>query len=164
MSCNISHNQLHYKVPRVLWESLESVLLANSRNFVRECAKRLCVPEKELIKRVIPSSDVLKICIHDTNTPDLQCTAYKHENSLVVHCRMPIVCGTKFCAVHQTQRFIVAPATSPPAKKIKKIEDIDNMPPLWVDEEDNVIDNKLNIIGKWNSDMNRLRVFIIEDE
>lgn len=42
---------LEYKVPRLLWENLESVLLAQSRKYICELAKRLNVSEKELLKK-----------------------------------------------------------------------------------------------------------------
>ena len=54
---------VEYKVPRFLWENFESVLLAQSKRYITELAKRLAVPEKELIKKVLPSSDSLKVII-----------------------------------------------------------------------------------------------------
>ena len=54
-----------YKVPRLLWENLESVLLAQSKRYNGELAKRLGVSEKELQKKVLPTSDTLKVTIQD---------------------------------------------------------------------------------------------------
>lgn len=42
---------LEYKVPRLLWENFEAVLLAQSKRYIGELARRLNVSEKELQKR-----------------------------------------------------------------------------------------------------------------
>ena len=64
---------IEYKVPRLLWENLESVLLAQSKRYIGELAKRLGVSEKELTKRVLPTSDSLKVIIQDTHAECNQC-------------------------------------------------------------------------------------------
>ena len=72
---NMLQMSIEYKIPRILWENLESVLLAQSKRYIGELAKRLKVSEKELIKRVLPTSDYLKVIIQDTQT-ESQCKAY----------------------------------------------------------------------------------------
>ncbi len=67
---------IEYKVPRLLWENFESVLLAQSKRYIGELAKRLNVPERELQKRVLPTSDSLKVIIQDTQAESNQCKAY----------------------------------------------------------------------------------------
>ena len=71
-----------YKVHRVLWESLESVLLAQSKKYIGELARRLQLPEKELIRRVLPSSDSLKVYIQDSNDTTNQCKAYIQDDDI----------------------------------------------------------------------------------
>ena len=64
---------LEYKVPRILWENFESVLLAQSKRYIAELAKRLHVSEKELIKKVLPTTDSLKVIIQDSHNESNQC-------------------------------------------------------------------------------------------
>jgi hypothetical protein len=161
-SCNsVTTPTLQYKVPTLLWQSFESTLLANSRSFIRECAKRLDVPEKELLKSVMPTSDMIKICMIDTSTIDLQCQAYKHDKYLIVRCRKPVTCGSQFCQMHQTTRLVVIPSVDPPVKKIRRLEDSPDRPPLWVDEKNNVINHNAVTVGKWIPSISRLVLYNI---
>jgi len=78
---------LEYKVPRILWENLESVLYAQSKRYVMETAKRLGVPEKELLKRVLPTSDSLHVMIQDSQAESNQCKAYVQHDKMTVFCK-----------------------------------------------------------------------------
>ena len=76
---------IEYKVPRLLWENLESVLLAQSKRYIGELAKRLGVSEKELQKKVLPSSDSLKIMLFDSQAECNQCKAYIQQDKLTIY-------------------------------------------------------------------------------
>jgi hypothetical protein len=149
-----------YKVQRVLWESLEAVLLAQSKKYITEIASRLELPEKELIRRVLPSSDCLKIYIQDSNDTDNQCKAYIQDDEITGYCRKPVVYGTEFCHFHRTKRMTVIKELNPLLlRKIKDRKDCDNM---WVDEKNTLYNSKGTIVGKLNNNDGKIQLFVIK--
>ncbi len=149
---------LEYKVPRFLWENFESVLLAQSKRYITELAKRLAVPEKELIKKVLPSSDSLKVIILDTQSECNQCKAYIQNDKLTVFCRKTTAFGSDYCHFHKNKRMMVIDGTNP--IKIQRIKDINTASPMWI--ADNIIYNSEGeTIGKINKNTNKMKLFII---
>ena len=149
---------MEYRVPRVLWENLESVLLAQSKRYVAELAKRLHVSEKELIKKVLPTSDSLKVILHESSE-STQCTAYVQQDHLTVCCRKPAAYQSAFCVAHRAHRMMVMEGTQPIA--IQKIKDQPTLPPMW-QMNHTIIDSQGNRVGKINQEEQRIRLFIIE--
>lgn len=148
---------LEYKIPRFLWENFESVLLAQSKRYVSELAKRLGVPEKELIKKVLPSSDSISVIIQDTSSEINQCKAYIQHDKLTVFCRKPTVYGCEYCAFHRNKRMTVIEDTNP--QEIQKIKDIHNCPPLWV-SKNTLYNSSGSITGKINRDKGVIKMFV----
>jgi hypothetical protein len=144
-----------YKVPRLLWESLESVLLAQGKRYVREMAKTLKVNEKELLKRVFPTKDAVRITLHDTTTVSLQCTAYL-PGQIVHLCRKPVLLGSTFCESHQQAR----PLVSTPAN-LEKLADDGTRPPLWTQSDGTVLDATGTSCGMYHKDTSKLVLFQI---
>ena len=152
---------LEYKVPRILWENLESVLYAQSKRYVMELAKRLGVPEKELLKRVLPTSDSLHVMIQDSQAESNQCKAYVQHDMMTVFCKKPTAYQSEFCTYHRTKRMTVIDGTSPIS--IQKVKDRNDMEPMWL--QDNVLLNSSgNIVGKLNRDNSVIKRFIIESQ
>ena len=149
---------VEYKVPRFLWENFESVLLAQSKRYITELAKRLAVPEKELIKKVLPSSDSLKVIILDTQAECNQCKAYIQNDKLTVFCRKTTAFGSNYCHFHKNKRMMVIDNTNP--IKIKRIKDMNTANPMWA--TDNIIYNSAGeIIGKINKNTNKIKLFVM---
>jgi hypothetical protein len=149
---------MEYKVPRFLWENLESVLLAQSKRYVAELAKRLDISEKELMRKVLPSGDSLKVIIQDTQSESCQCKAYIQNDKLTVFCRKPVVYGTEFCALHRTKRMTVIEGTTP--AEIQKINDKPSFGPVWL--SGNVIINiSGNTVGKVNRSQGKIKMFVL---
>jgi len=144
-----------YKVPRLLWESLEAVLLAQGKRYVRDMAKTLKVNEKELIKRVFPTKDTLNITIHDTQSMSLQCSAYV-PGTINQLCRKPVELGSEFCLAHRTSRPVVTAEAN-----LEKIADEGTRPSLWARADGSVIDTKGQHSGVFNKNRNRLVLFQI---
>ena len=144
-----------YKVPRLLWESLESVLLAQGKRYVREMAKTLKVNEKELLKRVFPTKDAVHITLHDTTTSSLQCTAYL-PGQIVHLCRKPVLLGSMFCESHQQAR----PLVTTPAN-LEKLADDGTRPPLWTQADGTVLDATGTSCGVYHKDTSKLVLFQI---
>ena len=148
-----------YKVNRILWESLESILYAHSVKYVREIAKKLEIPEKELIKRVIPSSDSLKVYIQDTNNETTQCKAYIQNNNLTVLCRKPIAYNCEYCSLHRDKRMTLIKETDP--EPIEKIKDRSDMDSLWINSINNLINSNGDIIGKINKVKQKITIYTL---
>lgn len=144
-----------YKVPRLLWESLESVLLAQGKRYVREMAKTLKVNEKELLKRVFPTKDAVHITLHDTTSASLQCTAYL-PGQIVHLCRKPVLLGSTFCESHQQAR----PLVTTPAN-LEKLADDGTRPPLWTQADGTVLDATGTSCGMYHKDTSKLVLFQI---
>ena len=156
-------SQREYKVPRLLWESLEAVLLAQGKRFVKEIAKTLEVPEKELLKQVFHSKDSLHVSLHDTQTVSLQCEAFKQTDSLVHRCAKPVALGSAFCCNHQIHRPIVTPTDS--TVYYTKLEEGSDRPSLWLRKSDNyVVDSTGAVRGRYSVERSSLQLFEIELE
>jgi hypothetical protein len=149
---------IEYKVPRLLWENFESVLLAQSKRYISELAKRLEVPEKELLKKVLPSSDSLKVIIQDTQSDTNKCKAYIQHDKLTIYCRKTVAYGCDYCAFHRNKRMIVINDTNP--IKLQKVHNIDTIEPLWINN--NILYNSSgNMVGKVNKDKTNIKLFVI---
>ena len=149
---------LEYKVPRFLWENFESVLLAQSKRYIAELAKRLQVSEKELQKRVLPSNDTLKVIIQDSQVECNQCKAYVQNDKLTVYCRKTVVYGTEFCAFHRNKRMLVVEGTNP--TKIQRIKDTNTIEPLWISNNKSLYNSSGCLVGKINKDAGKIKMFV----
>lgn len=145
-----------YKVPRLLWESFEAILLAQGKRYVKEMATTLKVNEKELLKRVFPTKDALKITIHDTSTTSLQCAAYIQGKSIHTMCRKPVDLGSEFCTAHRVSRLTVESCET-----VEKLADDASRPSLWIKKDSTVLDIHGNGRGLYNRNTNRLILFQI---
>lgn len=150
---------MDYKVPRVLWENLESVLLAQSKKYVSELASRLHVSEKELIKKVLPTSDSLRVLIIDSHAESNQCKAYIQENKVTMFCKKPVTSHSEYCNQHIHKRMMVLEDSN--TKHVQKVKDSNIHEQLWV-VDNNVINMDGNIVGKCKHSENVLKLFVIE--
>jgi hypothetical protein len=149
---------VEYKVPRFLWENLESVLLAQSKRYVAELAKRLGVPEKDLLKKVLPSSDSLKVIIQDNQAECSQCKAYVQHDKLTVFCRKATAYGSEFCPFHRNKRMIVVEGTNP--IQLQRVNDINTMEPLWA-AKNTLYNSTGDVVGKIDKESGKMKMFIV---
>jgi hypothetical protein len=138
-----------YQVPRLLWESLESVLLAQGRVFVRDIARRLAVDEKELLRQVMPK-DKIHVYLHDTQTEDMQCHAFVQTDSVIHHCRRPVTLGSEFCFLHFRDRLHVH--SHDESDHVQQLETSADRPPLWKRADGSVINAKGDVVGMYNKE------------
>ena len=151
----------NYKVPRILWENLEAVLLTQSKKYIEELAKILGVPAKELQKRVMPSANSVKVILQDTQ--ESTCRAYVQNGAFTVFCRKPVFNGD-FCAAHCGVRPIVNDTNAAP---IKKVKDMDMLPPMWEKDTSIPAISYLYVasgqrIGKVNHDKQKITIYTID--
>lgn len=151
---------VEYKVPRLLWENLEAVLLAQSKRYIGELAKRLGVPEKELQKKVLPSSDSLKIMLYDSQAESNQCKAYIQQDKVTIYCKRPTAYQCEYCTFHRNKRMQVISETQP--IMIQKIKDIPQCEPLYK-YDNNIINSSGNIVGKLNRKTHKIKMFVINE-
>ena len=145
-----------YRIQRILWENLESVLLTQSKLYICELAKRLGVPEKELIKKVLPTSDKIQVIIQDTQAESTQCKAYVQYDKLTVFCRKPISYGCEYCPFHRMKRMIIIEGTHPiPIQRVKDT----NIGPLWLCNN-TLYNSSGDIIGKMKDGI--IKIFVYE--
>ena len=151
---------LEYKVPRLLWENLESVLLAQSKRYVAELARHLDVPEKELIRRVLPTNDSLHVLIQDSQAESQQCSAYVQHDQLTVYCKKTVAYQSPYCLAHRNSRmFVVESKTEIPIQRVKPIHTV---PPLWIQGDRDVINSKGNGVGRINHTKQTMNLFVFE--
>jgi hypothetical protein len=150
---------LEYKIPRLLWENMESVLLAQSKRYIAELAKRLGVPERELIKRVLPHSDSLKVMIQDSQSETNQCKAYIQQDKLTVFCRKPVAYQSDFCPVHRNRRMMVVKETTP--IMVQKVKDRSEMESMWIHDH-RLMDSTGSIVGTIKKSEQVIKRFVIQ--
>lgn len=152
---------LEYKVPRILWENLESVLLAQSRRYIGELAKRLGVSEKELQKRVLPSSDSLKVIIQDSQAESNQCKSYVQHGTMTTYCRKPVAYHSDYCTVHRHHRMTLIPGeTLTEPMIVQKVKDQHSIEPLWANKH-TLLNAQGNKVGMIQPEEGRIKLFIL---
>lgn len=149
---------LEYKVPRILWENFESVLLAQSKRYIGEIAKRLGVSERELQKRVLPSADSLKVMIMDSQAETNQCRAYVQHGEMTEFCRKAVAYHSEFCLIHRQQRMTLIPGKEPVV--VEKVKDNNTLEPLW--KKDHLLLNAQGeIVGTIQPNQERIKLFVL---
>jgi hypothetical protein len=155
------YKMAEYQVPRLLWESLEGVLLAQGRVFVRDVARRLAVDEKELLRQVMPK-DKIHVYLHDTQTEDMQCHAFVQTESVIHHCRRPVTLGSEYCFLHFRDRLRVHEHDHDETRHVQQLEASADRPSLWKRTDGTVINSKGEIVGMYNKDTAVLTLYEID--
>lgn len=151
---------VEYKVSRVLWENFESVLLAQTRRYIGELAHRLQVPEKELQRKVLPSSDTLMIMMMDTSSDTTQCRAYVQHDNITSFCRKPVAYQSEFCSFHRIKRMNIFMDAQPVT--VTRIRPENTKEPMWI-RDTTVINSKGETMGRINKNTQTIKWFQIEE-
>lgn len=160
MSSSASASTLEYKVPRLLWENFESILLAQSRRYIGELARRLNVPEKELQRKVLPSSDSLKVMMMDSQAETTQCQAYVQLDTITTHCRKPVAYHSEFCAFHRDRRMnVYAEDTTP---RVEKVKTLPTKEPVWL-RGNTLVNAKGETVGRIHPQQQTVKWFQIQE-
>jgi hypothetical protein len=151
---------MEYHVPRLLWENFEEVLMAHSRKYVCELAKRLHVPEKELLQKVLPSSDSVKLHMCEPQSATHQCKAYLQHHALTVFCKKPVAYHSDYCIFHRNDRMLVVDGCHPVT--IERVKDLHTMEPLWI-MGSVLINAKGHHVGRIHKERQVITRWIFED-
>ena len=152
---------LEYKVPRLLWENFEAILLAQSRRFIGDLARRLNVPERELQRKVLPSSDSLKVMMMDSQAETTQCRAYVQLDSITTHCRKPVAYHSEYCAFHRERRMNVFVEDSTP--RVEKVKMTPTKEPVWLRGGNMLVNAKGETVGRIHPQRQTVKWFIIQE-
>jgi hypothetical protein len=87
-------------------EGLESVFFTNARNLLKDIARDLGQPEKEILKAF--SKDTVKIHLIEEETTEQECCAIVVDSLVATRCRRAVYRDTCYCPFHHR--------TSPNAK------------------------------------------------
>jgi hypothetical protein len=150
-----------FKVPRLLWESMEAVLQAQGKKYVREIAKTLEVDPRELIRQVF-NKDTVPVILHDTTTTTLECSAYIQERGAAKQtmarlCRRPVQLGSEFCSHHILCRPTVV--TEEATVTVRRLQDDPTRPTLWVHEDGRAVDVAGKTAGFYDTETGSLTLF-----
>lgn len=89
-------------VQRALWESLEALLLHESKRLVEDIASTLRKDPKVLWNEI--RKDKLQAYLVDCNEPTSErflCQGLVHQTAVAQRCRKPVLFGTAYCPEHQ---------------------------------------------------------------
>ena len=143
---------------RLLWENFESVLLAQSKRYIEELAKRLGVPDKELLKKVLPTSDSLKVIIQDTHAESNQCKAYIQYDKFTIYCKKVTAYGCEYCSFHRNKRMTVIEGTAP--IQLQRVKNVPTLEPLWI-SNNSLYNSNGYLVGKINRENGKVKIFIV---
>ncbi len=162
---------LHYAVPRVFWESFETLLRSNSRQYIHELADILEVDKAELVKAVLPTKDTLKIYIQEPAdlATDNSCKAYVSlaGGEFAARCACPVSPHTAFCGKHTHFRPTVQSRIDqelPIPKTVTRLRAGPECPSLWFDPKGKVWDAALRPAGVYNQTTGELKYAVIRGD
>jgi len=107
-------------VNRILWESLESVLLAQSKELMRDIAKTLKQPEKPLMDAF--RKEIKNVYLVDLSEPTDEkflCEALLDDTEVAQRCRKAVVFGEKFCPCHTHWSMPLSLTRVPSLRRLK---------------------------------------------
>lgn len=111
-------------VQRSLWESLEALLLHESKRLVEDIAKTLRQDPKLLWNEI--RKEKMTAYMVDCSEPTAErflCTALTHTSAVALRCRKPVIFGTSMCPEHQGWQMPPACERKPQLRRIVSEED-----------------------------------------
>jgi hypothetical protein len=156
-------------IPRILWDSVEAILTAQTHKLVKDIAETLDRPAKPLLD-AIKKDRATAYLWEDTGQEmmeldDLRCTAVSRhpENAaIIVTCGQPIVWSSlshdcKRCAEHMHVKEV---NVSSSLLKLRPIRLNDNM--YYLRDSSDILNSKLELVGIYSQDTDTATLFIRE--
>lgn len=133
-----------YPVSKPLWDSLESALLARSKDLIRDIAKSLHVPDKTLMDAFRKKKhDCYLVDLTEPTNETFLCQALVPCSNLAVRCRKATIYGDRFCPEHCGWQCPKEIQNKPILRRIIAEDDI-----YYVDNMCQIYDTNYNRIGK----------------
>lgn len=144
------------KIPKSLFDSLQTSLNQEAKRLCRDAAKILKIPEKDLVGKIL--NKMPKITIIEDNSTPYTCPVLI-ENNLLERCRRSCLLGTGRCLEHQ-KTTNPEPTTQ---KQLTRIQSTtDSLNTLWCYESTgDVYDKELKIVGQYKN--NRLTLYDFQE-
>lgn len=91
-----------YPIPKPLWDAIENVLLAKSKELMKDIAKNLNQSDKALLEAFKAKKHTFHLIdIDDTTEERFQCEAILFGKAVAHRCRKAVLLGQKFCPEHE---------------------------------------------------------------
>ena len=151
-------------ISETLLDTLKRAFEREGARLCRDAARILKVPEKELTKAVMNSTQPFKLKVFDDDDVPQTCPIMLQTDLILERCRGPCLMGTGRCLRHQTA---AAPPDLPDTvQTLTRLERRDPAdPPMWCDETTgNVYDSSGKIIGWFKDEVLELFELCEEDE
>lgn len=149
-----------YPVSKVLWDAMDSIFSAKSRELMKDIARTLHQDEKKLLQAY--RSKKKQAYLVDMNEPTnerFQCSALCPNSKVAKRCLKPVVFGEKYCPDHHEWKEDPLYETIPSLQRIKTEEDtilfIDTLTSIVYDE---------NYVRQGFQTEDKVYVFRIEEE
>lgn len=150
------------RIPQYLWDSLEVALTIQATAFVKEAAKKLKVPEKDLLARVLPKGEKMVQAVLAPEEERRACQALVPFKAVAGRCGRHVEEGQQYCTYHVHHRPKLLHRLGSIRVTRLKTERTD-LPPLWLlpgDDRRMVIDEAGHFTGVFHTEEGRLELFV----
>ncbi len=148
-----------FPIPFLIFQALQSSLLAEAKRLTKDIATTLNKPEGPLWKEV--QKDLHSMYLVEQTEPtfeEFQCRAHHTKNGVWTMCRDAVVYGSRYCPRHFSNPCEHPPADLPTYKCII----LDNEKKSYINESNEVLDGEtLEKIGIWIPKKNIVKIFRI---
>lgn len=147
-----------YPIPKPLWDALENVLLAKSRELIKDIARSLNQSEKPLLDAFKAKKHTFHLLdITEPTDEKFQCEALLYDQAVAHRCRKPVILGQHHCPEHE---FYTAPAvlSKPHVTRVKTSEG----QVYFVDTLQNVYTSEFQRVGTYED--GKLVLFTLEGD
>ncbi len=150
-------------IPETLLDTLKRAFEREGVRLCRDAARILKVPEKELTKSVMNSTQPIKLKVFDDDDVPQTCPIMLQTSLVLERCRGPCLMGTGRCLKHQTSN--PPPELPDTVQMLTRLERSDpSDPPMWCDESTGaVFDTSGKIIGEFKQGILELFEFCEEE-
>ena len=146
-----------FPIPFLIFQSLQSSILAEAKKLTKDIATTLGKPEGPLWKEI--QKEVQSVYLIEQEEPtheEFECQGYHIKNGVWSICREPVIYGSKFCPRHFTSPCKHPPANLPIYKKIQ----LEDEKCGYVNEQNEILDETtLKKIGLWSPKKNIAKIF-----
>ena len=91
-----------YAIPKPLWDAMENVLMAKSRELIKDIAASLRQSEKPLLEAFKARKHTFHLLdVSDPTNDTFQCNRLVSTHGVAHRCRKPVLLGQQVCPEHE---------------------------------------------------------------